>query len=245
MTAFERAEEIAAQINHIHRGPNDPCVIRDMIMWAIHEEKAEISRKLESAQRLSAERDELITLKNAEIERLNFLHKRDHSLADQWRDKNAVLELQVGELRDALAWVKRNHNGYPEGHSTCGVCSRIDKALDGKVCPACSDRKTIDIGAPHGVVPCALCGITEKRVEECGSGGCKLPRGHGDHVAAKRVESRSPYTPNTDYPVKPTQEPAKSICGWCGHVSDDANDVIFRSGYGQQVCDDCVRDKEA
>lgn len=89
------------------------------------------------------------------------------SAVDTALDHIDFLNLQNGELRDALAWVKRNHNGYPEGHSTCGVCSRIDNALDGKVCPVCSDRKTIDIGPPHGVVPCALCGVTEKRNALC------------------------------------------------------------------------------
>lgn len=53
MTAFDRAEAIAASIDHRHQGPNETCAIRDRILSTIHEEKAELSRQLESEQKES------------------------------------------------------------------------------------------------------------------------------------------------------------------------------------------------
>lgn len=75
MTAFDRAEKIAAWLGnlHPHEGPNDRCAIRDEILSAIHEEVAVKVRELEQVLAQNA------TMGN----QINELH------------------LQVAELREA------------------------------------------------------------------------------------------------------------------------------------------------
>ena len=38
----------------------------------------------------------------AEVERLDFLHKQDHSLADQWEARNQSLEAKLAIAKEAL-----------------------------------------------------------------------------------------------------------------------------------------------
>lgn len=57
-----------------------------------------------------------------------------------------------------------------------------------------------------------------------------------DGRAAMGVAEKRP-----DEPKSLAQEPAKPTCGWCGWISDDTNDVIYRSAYGEKICDRCVR----
>lgn len=52
MNAFEKAEAIAASIDHPHQGPNSTCAIRDRILSAIHEENGPVEIKLQEAREL-------------------------------------------------------------------------------------------------------------------------------------------------------------------------------------------------
>lgn len=204
MTAFDRAEEIAAWLGnlHPHQGPEDSCAIRDRIMSAIHEEKRELSEKLEKAQ--------------GEIETLNF------HLKDKERDAAALIRLSNG-LGERI----QNRSRYTNPSNVDTALEHID-FLDLRLRNVTDERDRLKkcleevwmgldefLGVLRGVIPAeslkmwegacrkmrsytekpscscsttphyAYCEKAEKRL--CSGGQCKFEEGHdGDHVVNLR-----------------------------------------------------------
>lgn len=149
MTAFERAEEIVVWLGriHVHTGPDDPCAIRDKIMAAIHEERADLSRMLELAQ----EREKLA---NAQIERLlaslerltdrNFWLEKEAQSIHGFRVKEAeerkVVDLQIREHQEFAQAVLVWGLGREGCKDLCSTAQRLSGLPDKRVeeaCPSC------------------------------------------------------------------------------------------------------------
>lgn len=175
MTAFDRAEEIAAWLGnlHPHQGPDETCAIRDRIMSAIHEEK----RTLELQVR---DLTDLLRKVDGVFENPSIVHAGDQLVLDIPYEVAAGVKgalLAKAPFFPAADKPKSEHTpsfgqrdrdqpgGTPPGPSPTEKLVPESRKLDG--CPVCGARLTMIRGKVPGEPDRAICPTcAQERLED-------------------------------------------------------------------------------
>lgn len=147
-----------------------------------------------------------------------------------WKRDKEASDLQVEELVTALRDIHREATIHDLSPMLAKNVQRISavaaKYIEKRVCDHAS-----------GI---AMSGEKRGRCVDCGENRVELPSG-----CICGPAGRCDYHAMTDVTVPVKRVEASPLkCAWCGHVSDEINDVIRRSSYGQDICDNCISSRE-